>query len=72
MISIIMPTYNRGYMIEKAINSIKRQTYKKYELIIVDDCSTDNTFQIVKKCLETNIKYYCLKERRKFCKELWN
>lgn len=40
MVSIIIPTYNREKYIERAVQSILRQTYDKYEIIIVDDGST--------------------------------
>lgn len=52
--SIIMPAYNAAEFIEDAISSILNQTYSNYELIVIDDCSTDNTYEIVKKC--SNIK----------------
>lgn len=47
--SIIMPAYNAEDFIENSINSILSQTYSNYEIIVVDDCSTDNTYNIVKK-----------------------
>ncbi len=50
--SIITPTYNRAHTIERAINSILKQSYQNFEMIIIDDGSTDNTFEIVKKYLE--------------------
>lgn len=46
-ISVIMGTYNGEKRIIKAIESIIGQTYKNWELIICDDCSTDNTFQLL-------------------------
>ena len=61
--SIVMATYNRAYCIEKAINSVLNQSFKDWELIIVDDGSTDNTEEIIKKYLSNKkIKYIKLKK----------
>ena len=49
MISVVIPTYNCANFLDKAIQSILNQTYKDYEIIIVDDCSTDNTKEILEK-----------------------
>lgn len=46
-VSIIMPAYNAGEYISLAIESILSQTFKEWELVITDDCSTDNTVEIV-------------------------
>lgn len=48
-ISIIIPNYNSEKWIDKLLNSILTQTYKKYEVIIVDDMSIDNSVDIIKK-----------------------
>jgi glycosyltransferase involved in cell wall biosynthesis len=48
-VSIIMPTYNRAFIIKRAINSILNQTFSNYELIICDDGSTDNTEELLKR-----------------------
>lgn len=53
-----MPTYNRAYIIERAIQSVQRQTYEDWELIIVDDFSTDDTQQILQKYVSPKIHYY--------------
>lgn len=58
--SIIMPTYNRAFCIENAINSLLKQTYQNYELIIIDDGSSDNTEELLKE------KYYQYFENNKF------
>ena len=52
LVSIVMPSYNTEKYILASIKSVQEQTYKKWELIIVDDCSTDNTLEIVKKHIE--------------------
>ena len=58
MVSIIMPTYNRAYIIEQAIQSVQRQTYEDWELIIVDDASNDYTQQKLEKYVGPKIHYY--------------
>lgn len=64
LVSIIMPTYNCGRFIEESIKSVINQFYKNWELIIVDDCSTDNTRQTLTPYLEKypNIHYTCLEK----------
>lgn len=47
LVSIIMPSYNTGAFIKKSIQSVLNQSYENWELIIVDDCSTDNTDEVV-------------------------
>lgn len=57
-VSIIMPTYNRAGYIVETIESIRHQTYKTWELIIVDDGSDDNTEEIVKNIIDERIQFY--------------
>lgn len=58
-VSIILPTFNRENLIERAVSSVINQSYRKWELIITDDGSSDNTFKIVKEYQDDfeNIRY---------------
>jgi len=57
-ISIIIPTYNRGWCINRAIESCLNQTYHNFEILITDDGSTDNTEEIVKNYKNDKIRYF--------------
>lgn len=57
-ISIIIPTYNRGYCIANAIESILNQTYQNFEIIVVDDCSSDNTMEVIKSINDERIVFH--------------
>lgn len=63
MFSIIIPNYNSEKWINKCLNSILIQTYKDYEIIIVDDMSTDNSVDIIKEYKDERIKLIELKEK---------
>lgn len=62
MITIMTPTYNRAYILHKAYMSLKKQTSFKFEWIIIDDGSTDNTEEMVnqwmRECTDFDIIYY--------------
>jgi len=47
-ISVIIPTYNRAHLVERAIQSVLDQAYQDFELIVVDDYPIDNTKNVVK------------------------
>ncbi|KAL6608575.1 nucleotide-diphospho-sugar transferase [Neocallimastix sp. 'constans'] len=53
-LSIIVPVYNSGPFLDRCIKSILNQTFKDYELVFVDDASTDNSLDILKKYKETD------------------
>ena len=63
LVSIITNTYNRADLIHRCIESIQKQTYRNYEHIIVDGCSTDNTEEVVKNYHDDHIKYIKLDRR---------
>ena len=62
MITIFTPTYNRAYIIKSVYNSLKAQTFKEFEWLVVDDGSTDNTEELFEKWLKEDnffkIKYH--------------
>lgn len=62
LVSIITPTYNCGKFIARTINSVLAQTYTNWEMIIVDDCSKDDTKEVVEGYMkrDVRIKYECL------------
>jgi teichuronic acid biosynthesis glycosyltransferase TuaG len=64
LVSIIVPTYNSSNFIKDAIESVKSQTYINWEMIIVDDCSKDNTVEIIKGEMKKDkrIKLICLEK----------
>lgn len=64
LVSIIMPTYNCGRFIEESVKSVLVQHHKNWELLIVDDCSTDNTKNVLAPYLAKypNIHYSCLEK----------
>lgn len=53
-ISIIIPNYNNGEYIEDCLNSVIRQNYPEKEIIVIDDGSTDDSVEIIKKCIKNN------------------
>ncbi len=58
LVSIIMPSYNTASYIKESIESVLNQTYKNWELIIVDDCSTDETDKVMETINDSRIKYF--------------
>ena len=62
--SVVIPTYNRSKYLGRAINSILNQTFQDFEILVIDDCSTDNTKKISHDYShkDQRINYYCLPE----------
>lgn len=57
LVSILMLTYNRAHFLTEAIDSVLNQSYQNWELIIIDDGSTDNTSEIVGRYTDSRINY---------------
>ena len=58
LVSVVMATYNRAHTIKRAIDSVLNQTYTNFELIIIDDGSTDNTSEVLNEYKEPKIRIY--------------
>ena len=56
IVSIIIPVFNREKIISKTLNSLKKQSHRPLEIIIIDDASTDNSFEEIKKFIKKNLK----------------
>lgn len=64
LVSVIMPSYNASRFIAESINSVLLQTYSHWELLIVDDCSKDNSVEVIQKFtdIDSRVKLFQLKE----------
>lgn len=62
-VMIVMPTFNQGHLIKKTLDSLVKQTYTDWHLLVVNDCCTDDTYEIVKEYIENHVKLD-IKDRR--------
>jgi len=56
LVSIVVPVYNAERFIEETIQYVKAQTYENWELILVDDCSADNSCNVIENCMKTDTR----------------
>jgi glycosyltransferase involved in cell wall biosynthesis len=56
-VTVIIPTYNRGYIVRRAIDNTLAQSFPDFEIIVVDDGSTDNTHMVIESVRDARIKY---------------
>lgn len=66
-VSVIIPTYNRGHVIKESIDSILQQTFSDFELIVVDDGSSDNTKMIIEEMQDERITFIQLEKNAGAC-----
>ncbi|MFC2059680.1 glycosyltransferase family 2 protein [Chloroflexota bacterium] len=66
-VSVIIPTYNRAHLIGRAIQSVLNQTYQDFEIVIIDDGSTDNTEEVVKGFSYDRLRHIQLSEKPGQC-----
>jgi glycosyltransferase involved in cell wall biosynthesis len=57
MVTVVIPTYNRANLIARSIKSVLSQTYQDFELVVVDDSSTDNTKEVVTSFNDERVRY---------------
>ena len=61
LVSIVVPVYNGEKYLEETLNVLKNQTYKNFEVIMVDDISTDNSVQILEKFANEDERFKLIK-----------
>lgn len=65
LVSVIMPNFNNGKFIREAIDSVLKQTYRPFELLVIDDCSTDDSVHVVQNAMEESNVVQLLKTSRR-------
>ena len=70
LISVLLSVYNDEKNIEESINSILSQSYKNIELLVIDDCSTDNTYKVINEIKDSRIRIFRNKDNQGLTKSL--
>jgi glycosyltransferase involved in cell wall biosynthesis len=63
-VSVIIPAYNHEKYVAETLQSVFAQTYRDYELLIIDDASTDQTVNVIKQFYEPRMKLFCLNKNQ--------
>lgn len=58
LVSVCVPAYNNGEFLAETLKSVLRQTYQDFEIVITDDCSTDDTVAVVRQFSDSRIKFF--------------
>ena len=64
MVSVVIPNYNKGRYIHETINSVRSQSFKNWECIIVDDCSSDSSVSIIKGAIYNDIRFKIFENKK--------
>jgi glycosyltransferase involved in cell wall biosynthesis len=62
-ISVVIPVFNKGFILNKTLNSVLQQTFTNYEIILVNDGSTDNSLEVLSKFEDSKIQVYSQKNK---------
>ena len=66
LVSIVVPVYNCEKFIRQTINTVKKQTYNNWELLLVNDCSTDNTSKIIESLANNDKRIKTIDKQKGF------
>lgn len=65
LVSVIVPTYNRAQLLRRSVMSVLAQTYRNFELLIIDDCSPDDTPRVMSEFSDSRIRYIRLEKNQR-------